>query len=1118
MSLLPTPTVFWVGADANASPGLYVSPTSIHFPETMRSQQPGPWKYYYPRVMNEETLPFCWTAILPRRLVFDGFLTPLNNIELEEIVINKKSTWRLNKSLFAEWDKIEATLIRASHVLDSMVLPHLNMDVTSKSIPWPSVYEYHRDFPNRKTAMSAIRSVRAVFMLKIAKLSYLDFVNSKSSPTWLDVAEDQRLLPLSDINSIRLSSICTRMIVTPNTERVGMIIDVRSPMDPGWQAELEKLISAFDLPFWIYFGMQPSSDHRLCHRWYLEYMPSAGNIKYTQENMPAVQGIRTYVPNTTLQTTSHGEAISVTQTGNIATRNVSALPSQNMSGPRPDPSTGQIPGETHKEFFNRQHAAIQAAYNTGTPMQLALWNARREKYKDLECPDNTYRPTVFQWEEDKDQREVRVLVGRKHWQAAFQSSARTQRKYSEVLNEFDICIFLDPQAIVDEEEEYIYVSPYNREHALCPNIARRSSTEQSSADTPENQQARGRQTRFGHQVPDHLRELERREQDSRPTVEQPQVLAGNQSSLTRVLSLSPLRSRFFIHPLVSHTAPIQNCPAYPRHGPSSGRSRDRSRDRSSSSCSCSRSPSSRSRCRSRCQSPHHSHYHSSSSRSCSRLMSSGSRHSSMSGHSFSRQYYRTPRSDLRRVTSSRSRSPIPRRHLFSSQRRSHTPDGPHGRLPLHRRMQSLSRGRLQTPCQDTCSATTLDADSPPVTVEPMKLETAMWIRYGIFTSSINHINHEIPAELKKRYEWLCKPGKVQMVLGHHAENMPQKKLEAIRVYLGYIGFEHENSPRLSVPIPMADTINPSHSRTPYNLKRHIMITPSNVEGETWYQLIPWRSPLRDVEYTIIVKDPLAVNQVLREGTARSTYDLAAYFVSRGIAFKTAQYYGGTRHMMWPSPPMPMLTAQIALGLGTRESCQGKLTLDDYREYEASRDAVIRGYDGRAALLAGGIVWRIAFDSVGDPEKAINGPGELPTRKNYFLMEDEGYIDDVLNDHQEAVICGVYCILPSEYQIEFMRTVTTVNKQNIGGITNATSQPVFISWWPSATTWKESGMDVGYWTESNEKWFSDRLAKILTGQEHPKTASEWKSVLQHSKTDTKRILSTTRALAAASLSQ
>jgi hypothetical protein len=935
MSLLPTPTIFWVESDANASPGLYVSSTSVHFPETRHKEsfdgrrQPDPWKYYYPRMMTNETLSFYWTAILPRRQVFDGFLTPLNNIELEEIVINETSTWRLDRSLLAEWKKIEATLYRASCVLNSMVLMDLDVNVASEVIPWPSVYEYSRVFPSRKTAMSAMRSVRAVFMLKVAKLSYLDLVDSKLSSTWLDVAEEKRLLSLSDTNSIRLSSICTKLVVTPNTERVGMIIDVRSPLNPRWQIELEKLITAFHLPVWMYFGTQPSSDPGLCHCWYSKYIPSAVIIKHVQESMPAIQGVRTYVLTTAPQTTSHGDARSVTQTCNIATHNVSALPSRNTTGPRPDPSTRQILGETHKEFFKRQHAVIQAAYNTGTTRQLALWNARKEKYKDLECPDNTYRPTVFRWEEDEDEREVRILVGQKHWQAAFRASARTQRKYNEVLNEFDICIFLDPQAIVVEDDEYIYITPYNVEHDSTmsidvpnANVASMLSTEQSNTDTTEHQQARGRQPPLGHQVPHHSQELGRREQDSRSTVEQSQVPAGKQSSLTHVHSPSPLAPQHYIHPLVSHTASVQDCPAYPRHGPSPGRSHSHSRHRSSSSWSCSRSLS-----------------------SCS--------------------HYR-----------------------------------------------SL--------CQDTCSVATLHADSPLVDLQPTTLETAIWIRYGILTSNINH---EIPTELKKRYEWLCKPGKVQTVLGHYAENVQPEKLEAIRVYLAYIGFEgHKNSLRAAMPMSMADTINPSHSGSPYNLKRHIAIIPGKVEGEMWYKLIPLSKPLRDVEYTIILKDALAVNQMLREGTARSTYDLAVYFISRGIAFKTAQCYNGTRHMMWPSPPMPMFTTQIALGLGTRESNQGKLTLDDYREYEARREAVIRGYDGRAAFLAGGIVWRIAFDSVGDPEKAINGPGEYPTMKNHLLFENEGYIDDVLTDHQEAVICGVYRILPSKCQLELIHTV------------------------------------------------------------------------------------------------
>jgi hypothetical protein len=68
------------------------------------------------------------------------------------------------------------------------------------------------------------------------------------------------------------------------------------------------------------------------------------------------------------------------------------------------------------------------------------------------------------------------------------------------------------------------------------------------------------------------------------------------------------------------------------------------------------------------------------------------------------------------------------------------------------------------------------------------------------------------------------------------------------------------------------------------------------------------------------------------------------------------------------------------------------------------------------------------------------------------------------------------------------------------IVNPDTQVLFLSWWLSALTWRDSGMNVGYWTFLDEKWFSDRCDKILRGKEQPKTVSQWRSTIRHHKVD------------------
>jgi hypothetical protein len=90
--------------------------------------------------------------------------------------------------------------------------------------------------------------------------------------------------------------------------------------------------------------------------------------------------------------------------------------------------------------------------------------------------------------------------------------------------------------------------------------------------------------------------------------------------------------------------------------------------------------------------------------------------------------------------------------------------------------------------------------------------------------------------------------------------------------------------------------------------------------------------------------------------------------------------------------------------------------------------------------------------------------------------------------------------------------------SLAGLANPDALPSFLSWWPSATTWRDCGMNVGYWTSSNEKWFRDRRDKLLRGEEKPRTAFEWWSTMRHHKADMNRIITSARELAASALPQ
>jgi hypothetical protein len=49
--------------------------------------------------------------------------------------------------------------------------------------------------------------------------------------------------------------------------------------------------------------------------------------------------------------------------------------------------------------------------------------------------------------------------------------------------------------------------------------------------------------------------------------------------------------------------------------------------------------------------------------------------------------------------------------------------------------------------------------------------------------------------------------------------------------------------------------------------------------------------------------------------------------------------------------------------------------------------------------------------MGDEGLVLDGPRQFPTMKNHVTFGERGYVDDVLTEHQEDIICGVYRLIP-----------------------------------------------------------------------------------------------------------
>ena len=127
-----------------------------------------------------------------------------------------------------------------------------------------------------------------------------------------------------------------------------------------------------------------------------------------------------------------------------------------------------------------------------------------------------------------------------------------------------------------------------------------------------------------------------------------------------------------------------------------------------------------------------------------------------------------------------------------------------------------------------------------------------------------------------------------------------------------------------------------------------------------------------------------------------------FLVDRGIPFRTI-FIPDQREGLHLCPPV-----QTVLGWRLPDFAP---TSWDYREYERRVYALISQPRGRAALLRGGIVWRLAIEVLGGDwrEFAKAGPSEDFIYYGQVFVPPRGdhYYDDGLSSDELDVICGVY---------------------------------------------------------------------------------------------------------------
>ncbi|KAJ6579919.1 hypothetical protein B0H10DRAFT_1835021 [Mycena sp. CBHHK59/15] len=147
---------------------------------------------------------------------------------------------------------------------------------------------------------------------------------------------------------------------------------------------------------------------------------------------------------------------------------------------------------------------------------------------------------------------------------------------------------------------------------------------------------------------------------------------------------------------------------------------------------------------------------------------------------------------------------------------------------------------------------------------------------------------------------------------------------------------------------------------------------------------------------------------------------------------------------------------------------------DYETYVAIRNQFLSTPRGRAALLYGGIVGRLAREAVSNDE-VMKGPSDDAPITGICLRNGSSmaaYWDNQLTEEELDLICGVYHIA------------------TVGG-----RQVMTVSWWPKPSAFTLSGLNVGWWTPECESWYQKRVRQIEGFTAKLSTHADWKHNLK-----------------------
>ncbi|KAH6902725.1 hypothetical protein BKA70DRAFT_1111995 [Coprinopsis sp. MPI-PUGE-AT-0042] len=186
---------------------------------------------------------------------------------------------------------------------------------------------------------------------------------------------------------------------------------------------------------------------------------------------------------------------------------------------------------------------------------------------------------------------------------------------------------------------------------------------------------------------------------------------------------------------------------------------------------------------------------------------------------------------------------------------------------------------------------------------------------------------------------------------------------------------------------------------------------------------------------------------------KSYHEIGMCFLRRGVLFQTFQTF---------QPPLVQIPDHSTPSRLPNRDPGHEFTKDDYHTYCHHRNVLLGNPRTRAALLRGGILWRLAASSY-QCEDVLEGP----TNSSDTLALEQS-IDDSLSKVEEGLLVGAYVCYTG----------------------HGKGQVSTKSWWPLPEVF-EKGEDLGFWSPFNETWYQDRADEILNRNGKPLSKAEWR---------------------------